>query len=559
MLSHLTVNDVVLIHKLALPVQAGLSVLTGETGAGKSILLDALGISMGGRSEARLVSKGAEKAVVTAVFDLSPDHPVQSILKDNDIEAEDQLILKRVVGADGKSKAFLNDQPVSVSLLKSIGDLLIEIHGQFETQGLLDPKTHRGILDSYAGLESEAEDLKQAWDEWQKLKDRLARLAADVEKAKSEEVYLRNSIEDLADIDPQIGEEAILTERRVILMNSEQILQAFQSVHDHVTSDNGVEDRINQACRALERVADKAGERVNALVQMLDRALSDVRDVVGEIESLSYEMGGEGQSLEEVDDRLQLLRGQCRKHGCIADELPQKLEELREQLSFIEDQDHAGGVLAQKEQQAKKRYIELAEALSEKRKAAATIFSRAVNAELAPLKLERAEIFMTLERMEESQWQAYGMDKVHFTISTNPGQDPGPLNKIASGGELSRFMLAFKVVMAGTGTACTMIFDEIDAGVGGSTADAIGERLARLAKDKQILVVTHSPQVAARSNHHWIVSKAPSENGKIETLVTPLKDSANRREEIARMLAGAQITDEARAAADQLLKSGRAA
>lgn len=559
MLSHLSVNNVVLIDKLVLQVDSGFTALTGETGAGKSILLDALGLAIGGRAESRLVTKGQEKASVVASFDLLPDHPINALLDDNDIEKEDQLLLKRVLNADGKSKAFINDQPTSVTLLKEIGEMLVEIHGQHETRGLLDANTHRGILDAYAGIESQLEALSNLWDEWQGLEKKIAQIQAEFDQAQQEEEYLKTSLEDLEKLDPQSGEEAILTEQRAILMNSEQILQAFKTVYDAISSEEGAESRINIACRALEKIADKAGERVNGLVDQMDRSLSELREVVISIESLSAEIGAEGKSLEEVDERLHALRGQARKHHCFIDDLPEKMQEIAEKLELIADQDGSLDKLEKQRQQAFDAYKKLAGEISDKREQAAAKFSSAVNAELAPLKLEKAEIFVQVEELAEEEWTRNGMDKIRFTVSTNPGQEPGPLHKIASGGELSRFMLAFKVVMADIGAHAVMIFDEIDAGVGGSTADAIGDRLSQLAQNKQLLVVTHSPQVASCADHHWIISKAAGTEGQMTTKVTPLEGQEQRREEIARMLAGAQVTDEARAAANKLLEQRKKA
>ncbi|MAS87693.1 MAG: DNA repair protein RecN [Micavibrio sp.] len=557
MLSHLAIDNVVLIQSLKLECKEALTVLTGETGAGKSILLDSLGLVTGSRSEARLVRKGMEKATVTASFDLPKDHQSIAILKANEIEPEDTLILKRAVGADGKSKAFINGQPAPISLLKEVGETLIEIHGQFETHGLLDPKTHRDILDGYALLQADTDILSKAWQTWKTAQKELAAIEAKIAQVGEEKNYLKDSIEDLENLNPQEGEDEALSAKKTFLLNREAILQAMQSANQAMTANAGAEDRIHQACKALEKVADKGGEKFSNFIGTLDQALNLLREVASEMESYAYDVNADGESLEEVDDRLHALKAQARKHNCFPNELPAKLEALRADLTALEKQDNDRDALIMKEQQTRKSYIAQAEKVSTARQAAAVKFEKAVNAELAPLKLEKAKIFVTAEQLGEENWSASGMDKISFTISTNPGQDPGPLNKIASGGELSRFMLAFKVVMAGTGAASTLIFDEIDAGVGGSTADAIGERLARLAKDKQILVVTHSPQVAARAAHHWFIAKAAQADGSIATSVRTL--DTERKEEIARMLAGAEITEEARAAADKLLEVAKVA
>lgn len=561
MLRNLSVSNVVLIEKLDLEVEAGVTGLTGETGAGKSILLDALGIAIGGRSESRLVRKGADKASVIASFDLPEKHVAKHILKEHeiDIDAGEPLMLKRVVGADGKSKAFINDQLVSVALLKSIGDTLVEIHGQFETQGLLDPKTHRDILDDYAQMADELQALEAAWRAWQDTRKELADLDAKIARTDEEIEYLKTSIEDLERLNPQVGEAETLSEKKQLLMGMDAILQAFQSAKESIASNNGAEDRLFNACKGLEKVVEKAPEQISPLIGRLDEAISAMRDVVGDMESIAYDLNSDGESLEEVDDRLHAMRAQARKHDCFPDDLPEKLETLRADLEAIEQQDMHRDKLIAREIQTRKEYMDAAGVVTERRKKAAEKFATAVNAELAPLKLEKAKIFIDLDPLDETAWSAKGMDKITFTISTNPGQDPGPLNKIASGGELSRFMLAFKVVMAGTGLATTMIFDEIDAGVGGSTAAAIGQRLSKLGESKQVLVVTHSPQVAASANHHWVISKGATNSGDaIVTQVNPLAEGTQRKEEIARMLAGSKITEEARAAADRLL-DGKAA
>jgi len=549
MLSTLTIQNVVLIDRLTLEFQAGLCALTGETGAGKSILLDSLGLALGQRSEARLVRKGMEKAMVTAAFDLPPDHPAFDVLREHEIEREeDGILLRRIVASDGRSKAYINDQPVSVNLLKQIGETLVEIHGQHDTRGLLDPSNHRAMLDQFAEID---ETLQESWNTWSSLRDELETLQTSAARSKEEEEYLRQSIEDLDRLAPEEGEEAHLDELRGNLMHRERIMEALNTAYQALS---GEHDPVRAAWGALDRVIDMLGAQGGEAIGALDRATAEIQEALSLIQSLSSDLEHSEHSLETIDDRLHELRNQARKHQCSADELPQKREELAEQLNRIEHADELLAETIKKVDKARAAYVEQAQAVSEKRKQAAQTLDTQVQAELPPLKLDRARFVTTITDLPEEQWNAHGMDKVRFLVATNPGADPGPLGKIASGGEMSRFMLALKVVMASRQSGQSLIFDEVDAGIGGSTADAVGERLARLAQNNQILVVTHSPQVAARAGHHWIVEKGGAE--QVTTNVVPLPERSDRREEIARMLAGASITDEARAAADKLLETG---
>lgn len=549
MLNMMTIQNVVLIEKLTIEFENGLCALTGETGAGKSILLDSLGLALGGRSETRLVRKGADKANVVASFDVASNHPSQEILNESDIECEDgEIILRRSVSADGRSKAYINDQPVSVSLLKQVGETLVEIHGQHDTRGLLDPSNHRAMLDEYAGADGA---LPKLWQDWSTQRDELQQLRKQAANVREEEEYLRQSLEDLDALGAEPGEEEKLSTLRESLIHRERVLEALNAAYHAL---NAEEDPVRTAWGALDRVADKLGTEGGDAIQALDRASSEMQEAMALIQSISSDLEHSEHNLETIDDRLHELRNQARKHGCAPDELAEKRDDLAAQLNMIE---HADDVLDEKAravEKARAAYIKQAEVLSAQRVKAASALDGLVQKELPPLKMERAKFVTTLDKLPEEDWNAHGMDRVRFLVATNPGAEPGPLGKIASGGEMSRFMLVLKVVMAGEQSGQSLIFDEVDAGIGGATADAVGERLARLAGNNQIMVVTHSPQVAARASHHWIVKKGGEQD--VTTNVIPLPANEDRREEIARMLAGASVTEEARAAAEKLLETG---
>lgn len=545
MLAGLTISNVVLIEKLNTEFQAGFCALTGETGAGKSILLDSLGLALGVRAEAGLIRKGAEQAAVSAEFHVDKNHPVLALLKEQGLEVDETLVLRRVLGADGRSRAFINDQPVSVTLLRQAGALLVEIHGQFETQGLLDAATHRAILDDYAGLD--AKELTGLWDKWRAAETALREAQENAKRAKAEEDYLRAAVDDLDELSPKPGEEEKLAGLRSRLMRREQSLEALNAAHEGL---NETESALNAVWKALE----KAGEDAKKLLEGLDRATVEIREVSSQVQGLSSDLEDNEYSLPEIDDRLFALRGQARKHGCAPDELTRVRDELAARLLLAERQEEVLDGLKDNVAKARAAYIAGSEKVGAARRKAAEKLDKLVAKELPPLKLDKARFVTEVNKLDESQWGPAGFDSVRFLVATNPGSAPGPLDKIASGGEMARFMLALKVIMAEVGTACTLVFDEVDSGIGGSTAAAVGERLARLARSRQILVVTHSPQVAAKAAHHWIVAKDGRKD--VTTRVLALNDNRLRREEIARMLSGASVTDEARAAADRLLETG---
>jgi DNA repair protein RecN (Recombination protein N) len=559
MLASLSIRDIVLIERLDLSLAGGLSVLTGETGAGKSILLDALGLALGARAEGGLIRPGATAASVAAVFEPPAGHRALALIAEQGLEAEAEVVLRRQIGADGRSRAFINDQPVSAALLRRVGDALVEIEGQFEQQGLKDPSTHRGWLDAYGGLSATAARTAQAWQAWRAKAEARATAAAEIERAAREEAFLRHSAEELRQLAPKPGEEAALAETRALLMNREQILEAMAAAHTELSGDSGAETRLTAAARRLGRIAEKAGAAVQPIVEALDRAGAEAAEAVRLLQAASDDLEADPGRLEQVDTRLFALRDAARKHGVEVEALPPLAQQMAERLAAL---DARGDVLARltaEEAAARDAYVVAAETLGRERGKAAARLDKAVNAELPPLKLEKAKFRTRLDRLEESDWGETGLDRVAFEVTTNPGMPPGPLARIASGGELSRFMLALRVALAAADPVPTLVFDEVDSGIGGATAAAVGERLARLAERVQVLVVTHSPQVAARGRWHWRVEKAAARKGAaaVTTNVEALEE-AGRREEIARMLSGATVTDEARAAADQLLAGSRA-
>ncbi|CAA7623604.1 DNA repair protein RecN [Magnetospirillum sp. SS-4] len=552
MLVSLSIRDVVLIERLDLAFAPGLSAFTGETGAGKSILLDSLGLALGARAESGLVRHGASQASVTAEFDPPAGHPARVLLAEQDMAAGDApLVLRRVLTADGRSRAYVNDQPVSIGLLRRIGDELVEIHGQFESHGLLDASTHLGVLDAFGGLTSARQAVAVAWAGWRAAAAARAEAEASFAKARAEEDSLRQTFEDLAELAPRPGEEAELAEKRAVMMHGEKLLEAMNAAQAALSGRGEVEASLRAAQRALERVAEKAEGRLDGVIAALDRAAVEAAEASGLLERASAGIDLDPRHLEKVEERLFALRSAARKHGCSVDGLAPLKDRLGRQLAELEGGGGDLARLAREEQTARAAYVEQARALSKARLRAAEGLDKAVAAELPPLKLEKARFQTRVSPQDEAAWGGHGLDTVGFEVATNPGSPPGPLGKIASGGELSRFMLALKVVLARISATPTIVFDEVDSGIGGAVAAAVGERLGRLAEDVQVLVVTHSPQVAARGHHHYRVAKR-EQGGAVFTGVEPLTGEAVR-EEIARMLSGETITDHARAAAAALM------
>ncbi|MDH3241820.1 MAG: DNA repair protein RecN, partial [Alphaproteobacteria bacterium] len=525
-----------------------------ETGAGKSILLDALGLAMGARADSGLIRAGADKAQVTAEFELPDDHPALGILAKRDLPVDTTLILRRVVGRDGRSRGYVNDEPVSAGLMAALAAELVEIHGQHETQGLLNAATHRALLDGFAGHAPLIEAVADAWRAFSaaRMAEAAARTAA--QDARRDEDLLRHEVAEIESFAPEPGEEERLAGERRFLAAGAKLAQSLQDAEAGLTADGGVDAAINGARRALERARDAAEGRFDAAIGALERAAMESADALGEIRDAASSLTGEPGRLAQVEDRLFALRALARKHDVAPDALADHGAALAQRLAAIEDSDAELKRLAKEAAAAGDAYEKAAQRLSASRAKAARKLEIAMGRELPPLKLEKARFRAVLQPLAAEQQGADGAERVVFEIAANPGTEPGPLNKVASGGELARVMLALRVVLAGQGTAPTLVFDEVDSGISGATADAVGERLARLGLRLQVLVVTHSPQVAARGDQHWRVAKQGTAR-KTETTVEELA-SGERREEIARMLAGATVTDEARAAAEKLLSEG---
>ena len=553
MLVQLSIRDIVLIERLDLSFEAGLSVLTGETGAGKSILLDSLSLALGGRGDGSLVRHGEDKGQVTAVFDVAHAHPVRLLLRENSVDEDGDLIFRRVQSADGRTRAFINDQPVSVQLMRQAGQLLVEIHGQHDDRALVDTNAHRTLLDAFAGLTEEVGDLAEAYRRWKDADRQLKAHRARVEAAAREAEYLRASVEELEILSPRDGEEDELADRRSQMQKAERIAGDIAEASEFLNGNSSPVPMIASLMRRLERKSHEAPGLLEETVQLLDAALDNLSNAQMEVEAALRRTEFDPRELERVEERLFALRAAGRKYSVPVTELPALAERMVAELADLDAGEERLGQMESAVAEAKATYDHRAAALSSKRANAAAALSEAVMAELPALKLERAR-FMVEVASDPEAATAEGIDTVEFHVQTNPGTRPGPIMKVASGGELSRFLLALKVALADRGSAPTLVFDEIDTGVGGAVADAIGQRLKRLSSTVQVLSVTHAPQVAARAATHLLISKGPvGEAGdKIATRVATMEPD-HRREEIARMLAGASVTDEARAAAARLL------
>jgi DNA repair protein RecN (Recombination protein N) len=554
MLARLSIRDIVLIDRLDIDFTSRLSVLTGETGAGKSILLDAFALALGARGDVALVRQGAEQGQVTAAFELQPGHPVVAVMAANDIPAEDQLILRRVQFADGRTRAFVNDQPVSAQALRALGAALVEIHGQHDERALVDTGTHRRLLDAFGGLERKAGEVERLWEALRARESEMAALRAEVERAQREADFLRHAVEELQRLAPEASEETALAERRTAMMQAEKVAGDLRDAHEAVAGATSPVPAISAALRRLERRASQAPSLIEPAVKALDAALTALDDARGHLDQALRTADHDPRELERIEERLFALRAAARKHNVPVDGLNALAARYATDLGLIDAGAERLAVLESAAREAAANYRKAAAALSQGRKAAAVKLDGAVNGELKPLKLERAK-FMTEMVTEPDAGGPHGIDRIEFWVQTNPGTRPGPLMKVASGGELARFLLALKVVLADRGSAPTLVFDEVDTGVGGAVADAIGVRLARLGRRAQVIAVTHAPQVAARADRHYLISKSALDKGRrVATRVAELV-ADKRREEIARMLAGAEITAEARAAAQRLIKT----
>lgn len=547
MLRTLDIRDILIIDHLELGFEAGLNVLTGETGAGKSILLDSLGFVLGWRGRADLVRAGATQGEVFAVFDLAPDHPARAILREAGLPEGDELFLRRVNTSEGRKTAWVNDRRCSGEVLRALSETLVELHGQHDDRGLLDPKGHMSVLDAFMAQPELQDAVRGSWRELSGARKALGQMEAAVEAVRAEEEFLRHAAEELDALDPQPGEEGVLDTRRRKMQGAEKIKLDVARAHEMLGA-NGAEGAMSEAMRWLDGVADKADGQLDGVLAALGRALDELGEASVGVEQALDALEFDPHELETCEERLFAIRALARKHQVTPDELGVYAAELRERLYALDASDKKLGEARLAVTKAEASYDAAASALTEARRAAAGQLDRAVTAELAPLKMERA-VFTT--EVSEAAASAQGRDMVAFTVATNPGAPSGPLAKIASGGELSRFLLALKVCLSDETAGITMIFDEIDRGVGGATADAVGRRLADLASGGQVLVVTHSPQVAALGGHHWRVEKRVVDEATLSTVV-PLPPQ-ERVDEIARMISGDRITDEARGAARALL------
>ena len=553
MLARLSIRDIVLIERLDIEFHRGLAVLTGETGAGKSILLDAFALALGGRGDAGLVRHGADQGQVTAVFDIAKGHPASAILADNDFEDTGEMILRRVQLADGRTRAFINDQAISVQTLRAVGAALVEIHGQHDERALVDAATHRRLLDAFAGLDKDATAIEKLWEARRVAQSELAEHRADMERAARDADYLRHAADELKTLAPKDNEESELAERRTGMMQGEKIAGDLREAQDAVSGHNSPISALANAVRRLERRAGSSPNLVEPAVKAIDVAINALEEADQHLTAALIAADFDPAELERIEERLFALRGAARKYTTPVDGLAALAAKYTADVAAIDAGAGRLDVLEAASAKADGAYHAAASKLSMARKKSAEKLNKAVIAELAPLKLERAK-FITQVEADVTSPGPQGIDRVEFWVQTNPGTRPGPMMKVASGGELSRFLLALKVVLSDKGSAPTLVFDEIDTGVGGAVADAIGARLARLAGSVQVMAVTHAPQVAARADQHLLISKEALDKGRrVATRVNALEDD-HRREEIARMLAGAEITTEARAAADRLLK-----
>jgi DNA repair protein RecN (Recombination protein N) len=553
MLARLSIRDIVLIDQLDLEFADGLTILTGETGAGKSILLDALSLALGARGDGALTRHGEAQGQVTASFDLAPDHPVFAALADQGVRADGELILRRIQLADGRTRAFVNDQSVSAQTLRAVAAGLVEIHGQHDERALLDASTHRALVDAYGGHGALVEATRSAFAALRRAESELEAERARVAAARAAADYARHAHEELTALDAQPGEEAALADRRQRMMQGEKVAADIREAHENLSGDSAILPVLSAISRRLQRRLPQAPGLIEPSVQALDEAMEALEAATQAVESALAACDFDPRELEKCEERLFALRGMARKHATTVDNLPALARKYADEVAALEAGEVRIVALEAEARAAATLYARAAEALSSARAAAARALEAAVNAELPALKLERARFAVALKR-DDSQGSPDGYDRAEFTVQTNPGSRPGPLMKVASGGELARFLLALKVSLAERDTAPTLVFDEVDSGVGGAVADAIGQRLARLAVKAQVLAVTHAPQVAARSNQHFrIVKNDVGKGERVATQVLAL-DASARREEIARMLAGAEVTGAARAAAKSLIE-----
>ncbi len=550
MLRHLHISNIALIDKLDIDLSEGFTVLTGETGAGKSILLEALGLALGNRAEARFLKSGENQGFVTAEFLVGKNKTIKNLLEEQGIEIGEELILRRVIYSGGKTRAFVNDVQISANILADIGEAIIEIHGQHEQRGLLNPSTHRLILDQYGKIN--LSEIEKTYNEYQNKLKNYNNLLLELENTRREEEYLSAAEEELRKLDIKQGEEIELSEKRIFLSQRDKLVKLVDGVLNELNSSKNIVDTIYTAERMLSRATITLPESIGKIRESLDRAAVEVTEAVNQLETVIADFKEGEQILESIEDRLFELKTASRKYGKSIDELPGYSAEILAKLSSIKNQDDIINSLKNELDKAREEYSKQINILSNDRKKLAKELEKKVSKELIPLKMQHSLFQAEIIDLPEEQWGATGRDKVQFLVKTNPGSPFGPINKIASGGELSRFMLALKVALAGANSSSAMIFDEVDAGVGGATADAIGRRIVDISKYAQVLTVTHHPQVAALANHHIKVIKEVK-NNKTHITIRELSPK-ERKEELARMLSGAEITDESRAAAESLMK-----
>nr|WP_321525038.1 DNA repair protein RecN [uncultured Cohaesibacter sp.] len=552
MLASLSIRDIVLIDRLDLEFGEGMTVLTGETGAGKSILLDSLSLALGGRGDGGLVRAGQKQGQVVAMFDIAPSHPVFSLLAEQGLDHDGDLLLRRVQNADGRTRAYVNDQPVSAGTLRLIGEGLVEIHGQHDDRALVDASQHRVLLDAFGGLQGDVDRVRDSFRAWRKAERDLAALEKTIEDARKEADYLAASVDELGTFAPFVGEEEELATRRTTMMQSEKIATDLNEAYEVLDGNGSPIPSLASMMRRLERKTEQMPGLLEPTLSHLNIALNALEDARSSLEEAQRRTDFDPRELEMIEERLFALRALSRKHKLPSDELAGLLERMRSELDALDHGEERLVALRAAASDTKVAYDKAAASLSKQRAKVAKELIKQVMAELPSLKLETAKFIVNQTAEADSRGED-GIDQIEFWVQTNPGTRPGPMMKVASGGELSRFLLALKVAMADKGSAPTLVFDEIDTGVGGAVADAIGRRLARLAQNVQVLSVTHAPQVASRANAHMRIAKTPVKGeDRVATGVT-LIDGDHREEEIARMLAGEVISDEARAAARHLI------